>query len=49
MTMADVKLKDVPDSDVDDTVAQLKTDGCSNVEKNKQPNGSWTVTATCPD
>ena len=40
--------RDVPESDVDQVVKDFEDDGCK-VEKTKQTDGNWTVTATCPD
>ena len=47
--MPAVSMKDIPESDVGDIVAGLEDDGCTNIKKEKQPDGKWTVTATCPD
>lgn len=38
-------LKDIPDSEVEEVVSDFKSEGAS-VEKEKQDNGSWKVTAT---
>ncbi len=42
-------LKNIPTSAVDQVVADFKRDGCDPVDKEKQSNGKWTVTAQCPD
>ncbi len=42
-------LKDIPDNRVDKIVAMYGADGCTDIKKEKQPDGKWTVTATCPD
>lgn len=39
------KLTDVPESEVDQTVAQFEAEGCE-VRKEQQPNGKWTIIAT---
>jgi hypothetical protein len=41
-------LTDIPDSDVDAVVKDFESEKCS-VTKEKQPNGKWTVRATCPE
>ncbi len=41
-------LKDIPESEVDEIVKDFESEGCT-VEKEKQPNGKWTVRATCPE
>ena len=47
--MATIKvLKDIPESDVDQVIRDFESEGCS-VEKEKQPNGKYSVRATCPD
>ena len=47
--MSEVRIiKDIPDSEVDEVVRDLESEGCT-VEKEKQPNGNWTVRATCPE
>jgi hypothetical protein len=49
LVMATVQvLKDVPESDVDQVISDFESEGCT-VEKEKQPNGKYTVRATCPD
>lgn len=40
-------LTDIPPSDVGEVVADFEGEGCS-VEKTKQPDGRFTVRATCP-
>ena len=47
--MPEVSMTDIPESDVGDIVAGLEADECTNIKKEKQPDGKWTVTATCPD
>ena len=39
------KLTDVPESEVDDKVAQFEAVGCE-VTKEKQADGKWTIIAT---
>ena len=41
-------LTDVPDGDVDEVVTDFESESCT-VNKQKQPDGTWTVVATCPD
>ena len=41
-------LTDIPESDVDEVVSDFESEGCT-TKKEKQTNGKWTVTATCPD
>ncbi len=41
-------LRNVPDADLDEVVADFKSEGAS-VTTDRQPNGQWTVTATFPD
>ena len=41
-------LTDVPDSDVNEVVGDFESEGAT-VEKTKQPDGNWTVTATFPN
>ena len=41
-------LEDIPESDVDQVVSDLESEGCS-VEKEKQQNGKYTVRAICPE
>lgn len=43
------QLTNVPGGRVDKIVAQFKADGATEVTKEQQPNGNWTVTATFPD
>jgi hypothetical protein len=48
--MAEEKeLNDVPNSEVEQVMEDFAREGCSPVIKVKQPNGLWTVKATCPD
>ena len=42
------KLTDVPESEVDETVALYEAEGCE-VTKEKQADGKWTIIATKPD
>lgn len=42
-------LTDVPDDAVDRVVEDFRSEGCTKVSKEKQPNGRWTVRAVCPD
>lgn len=42
-------LRDVPDSEVDEVMQDFRDDGATNVRKDKQLDGKWTVTATYPD
>ena len=41
-------MRDVPESELQELIEDLESEGCT-VEKEKQPNGKWTVRATCPD
>ncbi len=41
-------LTDIPASDVDEVVSDFESEGCT-VKKEKQPDGKYTVRATCPD
>ncbi len=41
-------LTDIPDSDVDEVMNDFKSEGCK-VEKQRQSDGKWTVTASCPN
>ena len=41
-------LTDVPQAEVDQVVRDFEDEGCT-VEKVKQPDGNWTVKATCPE
>jgi hypothetical protein len=43
------ELKNIPDSEVDKIVADFKSEKCDPVTKEKQPDGKWTVRATCPE
>ncbi len=47
--MAEVSMTDIPESEVGDIVAGLEADKCTNIKKEKQPDGKWTVTAECPN
>lgn len=40
--------RDIPASDVDQVARDFEDDGCT-VERTRQPDGRWTVKATCPD
>ncbi len=42
------KIKGIPDDRVDKIVAMFKADGATKVEKKKEADGTWTVTATFP-
>ena len=42
-------IKDIPESELDKVIRDLKDDGCTVEKKEKQPNGKWTVVATCPE
>jgi hypothetical protein len=42
------ELKDIPKSEVDQIVKMFEKEGCT-TQKIKQPNGKWTVRATCPE
>ena len=47
--MATVKvIEDIPESDVDQVIRDFESERCT-VEKEQQPNGKFTVRATCPD
>ncbi len=41
-------LRDIPGSEVDEVVSDFESEGCT-VEKEQQPDGNWTVRATCPE
>jgi hypothetical protein len=41
-------MKDIPKSEVNQVVKDFESEGC-NVEIKEQPNGNFTVIATCPD
>jgi hypothetical protein len=47
--MAEKVLTDVPESEVQQVIDDFKSEGCTQVTKEKQANGLWTVRATCPD
>jgi hypothetical protein len=42
-------LKEVPAEDVDATIGDLKKLGATDVQQEKQPDGSFILTATFPD
>lgn len=42
-------IKDITESELDKVISDLQDDGCIVEKKGKQPNGKWTVVATCPD
>jgi hypothetical protein len=42
-------LSDIPDDNVQQVIDDFESEGCSEVTKEKQPNGLWTVRATCPE
>jgi len=41
-------LTDIPDNEVEQVILDFESEGCT-TEKNRQPNGKWTVVATCPE
>ena len=41
-------LTDIPDGEEDAVVKDFESEGCI-ASKEKQPNGKWTVRATCPN
>jgi len=41
-------LTDIPQSDVDQVISDFASEGCK-VNKTRQPDGNWTVKATCPE
>lgn len=41
-------ITDIPPDQVDTVVADFESEGCTATKK-QQPDGNWTVTATCPD
>jgi len=43
-----VTITGIPGSRVEEIVAEFQLDGASNVAREKQPDGNWTVTATFP-
>ena len=46
--LAKQQLTDIPSAEVEKVVAQFKAEGAT-VEKIRQPDGTWTVTADFPD
>jgi hypothetical protein len=42
------KITDIPDDQVDDVIKDFESEACT-AEKQKQPDGNWTVVATCPE
>jgi hypothetical protein len=40
-------ITDIPPEDVDTVVGDFESEGCTAVKK-QQPDGNWTVIATCP-
>lgn len=42
-------LTDIPESEVHEVIEDFQSEGCTNVTREKQPNGRWTVRALCPD
>ncbi len=43
------ELTDIPEDQVQETIDDFKSEGCTEVTKEKQQNGLWTVRAMCPD
>lgn len=41
-------LRGISDARVDKIVAMYRADGATDVQKEKQPDGTWTVTANFP-
>ena len=41
-------LTDIPNGDVEEVVKDFESEGCT-VVKERQKDGNWTVTATCPE
>jgi len=42
-------LTDIPENEVQQVMDDFESEGCTDVTKEKQPNGLWTVKAICPD
>jgi len=42
-------IKDLSESEADKAVEDFKSEGCTDVKKEKQSDGNWTVRATCPE
>ena len=40
-------ITDIPSTEVEEVVADFELEGCSAI-KTQQPDGNWTVVATCP-
>ena len=47
--MAQRQMTGVPANKVDEMVNMFKADGATDVQKKKEANGSFTITATFPD
>lgn len=47
--MAQKVLTDIPEEQVQEIIDDFKSEHCTEVTKEKQNNGLWTVKATCPD
>jgi hypothetical protein len=47
--MQNIQEVDIPESEVQKVMDSLEKEGCTNITKEEQANGLWTVRATCPD
>jgi hypothetical protein len=45
--MIEHELTDIPSNEVDQVIQDFESEGCT-VNKIQQPDGKWTVIATCP-
>lgn len=45
--MIERTLNDIPGSDVDEVIRDFESEGCT-ATKTQQPDGNWTVVASCP-
>lgn len=45
----EIVLTDIPEDQVQEVVDDFKSEGCTDVTKERQNNGLWTVRATCPE
>lgn len=46
--MQEYVLQDIPESDVEMVKADFRSDNCTDIHAEAQPNGLWTVKAMCP-
>ncbi len=47
--MKEFTLKDIPEKDVEKVKGDFSSNGCVNVRAEKQDNGLWSITASCPE